>query len=77
MAATHGCNAWPVQMACSAFSDLGLAQILVLLLQDGSFKGFEATPPFEYHDGWFTVHYAVNNYLEKGDLTPLQEEAMW
>ena len=44
---------------------------------DGSFAGYERTPPFEYHDGYLTVHFAVNNYLEKDDLTPLQQEAIW
>ena len=45
---------------------------------DGSFAGFERTPPFEYHNGYLTVHYAINNYLEvKEKLTPLQEEAVW
>ena len=43
---------------------------------DGTFAGFEATPPFEYHDGWLSVHFASNNYLEM-DLTPKQEEAAW
>ena len=28
---------------------------------DGTFAGFEPTPPFEYHDGWCSVHYATNN----------------
>ena len=44
---------------------------------DGSFVGFEYTPPFEYHDGYLTVHFDSSNYLEKTNLTPLQEEAMW
>lgn len=43
---------------------------------DGSFAGYERTPPFEYHDGYLSVHFATNNYLEI-DLTPLQEEAVW
>ena len=38
--------------------------------------GFERTPPFEYHDGYLSVHFATNNYLEI-DLTPLQDEAVW
>lgn len=28
--------------------------------EDGSFAGYERTPPFEYHDGYLTVHYAVS-----------------
>ena len=44
---------------------------------DGSFVGFESTPPFEYHNGYLSVHFDTNNYLEKTDLTPLQEEAIW
>ena len=43
---------------------------------DGSFAGWEPTPPFEYHDGYLSVHFATNNYLEL-QLTPLQEEAIW
>ncbi|KAK9812337.1 hypothetical protein WJX73_003313 [Symbiochloris irregularis] len=43
---------------------------------DGTFAGYEPTPPFEYHDGYLTVHYSVGNYLEL-DLTPIQEEAIW
>ena len=44
--------------------------------EDGSFAGYEPTPPFEYHDGYLSVHFSTNNYLET-DLTPLQEEAIW
>ena len=45
--------------------------------EDGSFAGYERTPPFEYHDGYLSIHFATGNYLEKRDLTPLQEEAIW
>ena len=43
---------------------------------DGKFAGFEPTPPFEYHDGYLTVHFASANY-QQIELTPLQEEAIW
>ncbi|KAK9813596.1 hypothetical protein WJX73_009365 [Symbiochloris irregularis] len=43
---------------------------------DGTFAGYEPTPPFEYHDGYLTVHFSVGNYLEL-DLSPIQEEAIW
>ena len=43
---------------------------------DGTFAGFERTPPFEYHDGYLSVHFATNNYLEIG-LNSIQEEAVW
>lgn len=43
---------------------------------DGTFAGHEATPPFEYHDGWLSVHFSTANYQEI-QLTPLQEEACW
>lgn len=45
--------------------------------EDDSFAGFEKTPPFEYHNGWLSVHFAVSNYLQKGELTDLQQEAIW
>lgn len=36
----------------------------------------QSHPPFEYHDGFLSVHFASQNYFEV-DLTPLQEEAVW
>lgn len=42
----------------------------------GEFVGFEPTPPFEYHDGYLTVHFSTQNYQEI-ELAPLQEEALW
>lgn len=29
---------------------------------DGSFAGYESTPPFELHDGWLSLHFRTNNY---------------
>lgn len=29
---------------------------------DGSFAGYEPTPPFEYHDGYLHVHFDTNRY---------------
>ena len=43
---------------------------------DGSFVGFEDTPPFVYHDGYFSSHFAVGNYQEL-ELSPLEQEAAW
>ncbi|KAK9813026.1 hypothetical protein WJX72_007708 [[Myrmecia] bisecta] len=43
---------------------------------NGTFVGFEDTPPFEYHDGYLSVYFQSNNYQEI-KLTPLQEEAVW
>lgn len=44
--------------------------------EDGSFSGFEDDPPFVYHDGYLSSHYATVNYQEI-DLTELQQEAVW
>ena len=44
--------------------------------EDGSFAGFEDDPPFIYHDGYLSSHYATQNYQEI-DLTDLQQEAIW
>ena len=30
--------------------------------QDGSFAGFEPTPPLEYHNGYLTVHFDSSKY---------------
>lgn len=43
---------------------------------DGSFTGYEDDPPFVYHDGFLSCHFASGNYQEI-DLTPLQKEAIW
>ena len=44
--------------------------------EDGSPTGFEDDPPFVYHDGYLSSHFASPNYQEI-NLTPLQEEAVW
>jgi hypothetical protein len=47
---------------------------------DGSYPdGFEETVPFEYHDGYLSVHFAAQKYINTAgkELTPLQEEAIW
>lgn len=44
--------------------------------KDGSFTGFEDDPPFVYHDGYLSSHFATGNYQEI-QLTPLQKEAVW
>lgn len=43
---------------------------------DGTHAGFEADPPFLYHDGYLSSHFASPNYQEI-DLSPLQKEAAW
>ncbi len=44
--------------------------------EDGTPTGFEDDPPFVYHDGYLSSHFASPNYQEI-KLTPLQEEAIW
>ena len=39
-------------------------------------QGFEEVIPFEYHDGYLTIHFEANKYQDI-ELTPLQEEALW
>jgi len=47
--------------------------------EDGSYPlGYEETQPFEYHDGYLSVHYAARKFGVTGkELTPLQQEAVW
>jgi hypothetical protein len=44
--------------------------------KDGIFTGFEDDPPFVYHDGYLSSHFASSNYQEI-NLSPLQQEAIW
>ena len=44
--------------------------------EDGSHGGFEDDPPFVYHDGYLSSHYATQNYQEI-ELSDLQQEAIW
>ena len=44
--------------------------------ENGNFTGFEPTPPFEYHNGYLTVHFDTANY-QQIKLAPIQEEALW
>jgi hypothetical protein len=40
--------------------------------------GFEETQPFEYHNGYLSVHYSGYKFGVTGkELTPLQNEAVW
>jgi hypothetical protein len=40
--------------------------------------GFEETQPFEYHNGYLSVHYSAFKYGITGkELSPLQQEAVW
>ena len=39
-------------------------------------QGFEEVIPFEYHNGYLTIHFEANKYQDI-ELTPLQEEALW
>eukprot|EP00891_Asterochloris_glomerata_P005068 jgi/Astpho2/5068/Aster-x0233 len=43
---------------------------------DGSLKGYEAVVPFEYHDGYLTIHFESHKYQDI-ELSPLQHEAVW
>jgi hypothetical protein len=47
--------------------------------EDGTYPlGFEETQPFEYHNGYLSVHYSAYKYGITGkELTPLQQEAVW
>ena len=44
--------------------------------KDGKHTQFEDDPPFVYHDGYLSSHFASANYQEI-DLTKLQQEAVW
>ena len=44
--------------------------------EDGKHVKFEDDPPFVYHDGFLSSHFASANYQEI-DLSPLQQEAVW
>lgn len=50
-----------------------------LAKEDGTYElGHEETQPFEYHDGYLSVHFSSRKYGITGkELTPLQEEAIW
>ena len=44
--------------------------------KQGQHDKFEDDPPFVYHDGYLSSHYASGQYQEI-DLSPLQKEAVW
>ncbi len=49
-----------------------------LVKEDGTYADYEETQPFEYHDGYLSVHYGTHKFDNTvKQLTPLQEEAIW
>lgn len=75
MAFTQACE-WPRLFVHISQQVVTYAQAAYARNEDGSFLGYEPTPPFEYHDGYLTVHFDTGNY-QKIQLAPLQEEALW